>query len=651
MAPEVLWSPGERRIRASNLYRFMDDINRQHGVEIGDYASLYRWSIASPSAFWSSMWDYAELIGYKGQQILADGEKFPGARWFPHASLNFAENLLRNRSDNLAIIFQGENRVRQCLSYAQLYRQVSVLAQAMRAAGVVKGDRVAGFMPNMPMAVVAMLATTSMGAIWSSCSPDFGVEGAVDRFGQIEPKLLFTADGYFYNGEVHDSMQRVIGIAARIPSLEKIVVVPYTEHGETPTGTGPPFVSYTQFVDAYKPIEIEFERFPFDHPVYILYSSGTTGVPKSIVHGAGGTLIQHCKEHLLHGDIKSGERLFYFTTCGWMMWNWLVGALACEAVLVLYDGSPFYPDGKVLFDLADRERITAFGTSAKYLDAIKKSGLKPRQTHRLTSIDSILSTGSPLSPESFEYVYRDIKPDVRLSSISGGTDIISCFALGCPVLPVWGGELQTRGLGMAVEVFDDQGLPVRDAKGELVCTAPFPSAPIGFWNDIDGLRYRAAYFEKYPGNWCHGDYVTLNARGGIVIYGRSDAVLNPGGVRIGTAEIYRQVEVLNAVQESIAIGQDWGDDVRIVLFVKLKPGLILNDDLRKSIAAHIRRHTTPRHVPAKILQVDDIPRTKSGKIVEVAVRNIVHNQPIKNREALANPEVLELFRDREELQC
>ena len=387
----------------------MGDVNREHGVEIGDYASLYRWSITSPSAFWSSLWDYAELIGCKGQQVLADGEKFPGARWFPQASLNFAENLLRNRSDDPAIIFQGEDRVRQRLSYAQLYRQVSVLVQAMRVAGVVKGDRVAGFMPNMPMAVVAMLATTSLGAIWSSCSPDFGVEGVVDRFGQIEPKLLFTADGYFYNGQVHDSLQRVGDIAVRIPSLKTIVVVPYTERGEFPTENKPPFVRYAQFVDAYNPIDIQFEPFPFDHPVYILYSSGTTGVPKSIVHGVGGTLIQHCKEHLLHGDTKPGERTFYFTTCGWMMWNWLVGALACEAVLVLYDGSPFYPDGNVLFDLADRECITTFGTSAKYLDAVKKSGLKPRQTHRLTSIDSILSTGSPLSAESFEYVYRDIK--------------------------------------------------------------------------------------------------------------------------------------------------------------------------------------------------------------------------------------------------
>ncbi len=649
MSVQPLWSPSEPQIQSSNISKFVHAVNREYGISIEGYTSLYRWSISEPEKFWSSMWDFSALIGTKGDQTLIDGDQFPGARWFPQASLNFAENLLRNRSSSSAIIFQGEDKVRQSLSYSQLYQQVSILSQAMKAAGVTSGDCIAGFMPNVPATVVAMLATTGLGAIWSSCSPDFGNKGVIDRFGQIEPKLLFTADGYFYNGKTHDSLERVARFSERLPSLEKVIVVPYIEKGELPIDSAVPFVTHEQFTDGYGPAEIEFEQFPFDHPLYILYSSGTTGVPKSIVHGAGGTLIQHCKEHLLHGDTKPGDRTFYFTTCGWMMWNWLITALACEATLVLYDGSPFYPDGNVLFDLADRENITTFGTSAKFIDALKNSGLKPRQTHKLDSIGTVLSTGSPLSPEGFEYVYQDIKPDVRLSSISGGTDIMSCFALGCPVLPVWKGELQTRGLGMAVEVFDDDGSPIKECKGELVCTTPFPSAPVGFWNDHDGTRYRAAYFEKYSNIWCHGDYVELTAHDGMIIYGRSDAVLNPGGVRIGTAEIYRQVEALDEIEESIVVGQDWDNDVRVVLFVKLKQGLILDDGLRDKIKSHVRKETTPRHVPAKIVQVTDIPRTKSGKIVELAVRKIIHNQPVKNLEALANPEALELFQDREEL--
>ncbi len=645
----ALWSPTNRQIYSSNIERFIDFINREYAAKINGYEAFYQWSIEQPQTFWSGVWDFSALIGRKGRQILRDGDEFPGARWFPEASLNFTENLLRNHTDRPAIIFHGEDKARQSLNYRELYQQVSILSQAMRDMGVVKGDRIAAFMPNIPMAVIAMLASASLGAIWSSCSSDFGVKGVVDRFGQIEPKLLFTADGYFYNGKTHDSLQRVAEFSAQLPTLEKVIVVPYTRQGELPTDSTVPFVRYPEFIAGYRPVIMEFERFRFDHPLYILYSSGTTGVPKSIVHGAGGTLIQHCKEHLLHGDIHLGDRLFYFTTCGWMMWNWLVSALACEATLVLYDGSPFYPDGNALFDLSDWEGVTTFGTSAKYIDALKKSGLKPRQTHRLHSIKAILSTGSPLSPEGFDYVYQHIKPDVRLSSISGGTDIISCFALGNPVAPVYRGELQTRGLGMAVDVFDDNGVPVRNNKGELVCTMSFPSAPIGFWNDDKDRRYHAAYFEKYPNTWCHGDYVELNDRGGMIIYGRSDAVLNPGGVRIGTAEIYRQVEALDEIEESIAIGQEWDNDVRVVLFVKLKPNLVLDDELREQIKIQVRQHTTPRHVPARILQVNDIPRTKSGKIVELAVRNIVHDQPIKNKEALANPEALELFRNREEL--
>ena len=650
MNPKLLWSPSEEQIAAANITRFIERVNQRHGTSIDDFSDLYTWSVEAPEDFWSLLWDYAELIGEKGDRTLVDGDKFPGARWFPGARINFAENLLRRRDDAVVIVFQGEDKHRQSVTYAELYGLVSRLQQAMRSVGVEAGDRIAGFMPNIPMTVAAMLAATSLGAVWSSCSPDFGVKGVVDRFGQIEPKLLFTADGYYYNGKTHDSLAKVAEFAAQLPSLQRVVVVPYVGKGDLPDDNSVPFETFDAFVDGFTPAEIAFTRLPFDHPLYIMYSSGTTGVPKSIVHGAGGTLIQHCKEHLLHGDTKPGDRTFYFTTCGWMMWNWLVSALACGATLALYDGSPFYPDGNVLFDFAERETITTFGTSAKYIDAVNKVDIKPGATHDLTSIKAILSTGSPLSPEGFDFVYRDIKSDVRLSSISGGTDIVSCFALGCPVLPVWQGELQTRGLGMAVDVFDDNGNSIRESKGELVCTAPFPSAPIGFWNDPDGKKYHDAYFDQYPNIWCHGDYVELTARDGMIIYGRSDAVLNPGGVRIGTAEIYRQVEALEEIEESIVVGQDWDNDVRVVLFVKLREDTILNDALREKIKMQIRQNTTPRHVPARIAQVSDIPRTRSGKIVELAVRNIIHNREVKNREALANPEALDLFRDRVELQ-
>lgn len=650
MSAKLLWSPSDEQIASANIAGFIGEVNRLYGTSIADFGDLYQWSIDAPEDFWSSMWDYAGLIGEKGERVLVDADRFPGARWFPDAEINFAENLLRQRDDCPAIVFQGEDQVRESLSYSELCNQVSLLQQAMREMGIEPGDRVAGFMPNLPMTVAAMLATASLGAVWSSCSPDFGVKGVVDRFGQIEPKLLFTADGYYYNGKTHDSLQRVAEFSAQLPSLQRVVVVPYIGSDNTPGSSATPFVSLAAFVDGFTPAKLEFARLPFDHPLYIMYSSGTTGVPKSIVHGAGGTLIQHCKEHLLHGDTRPGDRTFYFTTCGWMMWNWLVSALACEATLALYDGSPFYPSGNVLFDFAERERFTTFGTSAKYIDAVNKAELTPGETHDLSSIKAILSTGSPLSPEGFDFVYRDIKADVRLSSISGGTDIVSCFALGCPVLPVWQGELQTRGLGMAVDVFDDNGRPVRQTKGELVCTAPFPSAPIGFWNDADGRKYHGAYFDEFPNIWCHGDYVELTERDGMIIYGRSDAVLNPGGVRIGTAEIYRQVEVLDEIEESIVVGQEWDGDVRVVLFVKMRGDRVLDDELREKIKVQIRRETTPRHVPARIAEVSDIPRTKSGKIVELAVRNVVHNQEVKNKEALANPEALELFKDRVELQ-
>jgi acetoacetyl-CoA synthetase len=649
-----LWQPSPVRVASANLVEFMRQARERWGIAAEDYAALHRWSIAEPAQFWQSVWSSCGVIGdERDGPALLDGHRMPGARWFPEAQLNFAENLLRRRDRAPAIVFWGEERLKTTVTCAELYSEVSRLAQALQAAGVKPGDRVAGYLPNVPGAVIAMLAATSLGAVWSSCSPDFGVQGVLDRFGQIEPKILFAADGYFYNGKTIDLVDRLEEISRNLPSVEKIVVVPYTRP-RPPLAGIPRAVNVHDLMAPWRPRELTFERFPFDHPLYIMYSSGTTGVPKCIVHGAGGTLLQHLKEHQLHVDLKTGERLFYFTTCGWMMWNWLASALASRAAIVLYDGSPFVASGRILFDYADAARINVFGTSAKFIDSAAKAGLRPRASHRLASMRALLSTGSPLVPESFDYVYREVKGDLHLASISGGTDLISCFVLGNPVAPVWRGEIQCSGLGMKVEVFDDAGHPLRGEKGELVCTAPFPSMPVGFWNDPDGAKYRAAYFDKFPGVWCHGDYIEETAHGGFVIYGRSDAVLNPGGVRIGTAEIYRQVEQLDEVVESLVIGQDWPPerpaDVRVVLFVRLRDGLLLDDALAEKIKHRIRDNTTLRHVPAKIVQVPDIPRTKSGKIVELAVRNVVHGRPVKNAEALANPEALEHYKDRPELR-
>ena len=625
-----LWTPDPAKAAQTGMGRFMQRAGKR------DWPELHRWSVEESAQFWSLVWDFCEVRGAKGARILVDGERMPGAKWFPDARLNFAENLLRRRDDADAMVFWGEDRIKRRCTHRELYDLVSRLSQALRAQGVKKGDRVGGYLPNLPESVAAMLATASLGAIWSSCSPDFGVQGVLDRLGQIEPKVFFCCDRYLYGGKEFDLREKNGEIATRLPTVQEIFQVSYAE-------------GLDAVLSSYAPGEIAFEPVEFDHPLYILYSSGTTGAPKCIMHGTGGTLLQHLKEHRLHADVRTGDRLFYFTTLGWMMWNWLASGLASGATLLLFDGSPFTGRGRILFDLAEAGRMTHFGTSAKFIDAVAKIDLKPMETHDLEDLRAVLSTGSPLVPEGFDYVYANVKADVCLSSISGGTDIVSCFVLGNPLLPVWRGEIQCKGLGMAVEVFDENGRPLENEKGELVCTRPFPSMPIGFWNDPDGAKYRAAYFEKYPGVWRHGDWCEVTAHGGLIIYGRSDAVLNPGGVRIGTAEIYRQVEQLEEVVESIVIGQEWAGDVRVVLFVKLKEGLALDDELATRIKQRIRANTTPRHVPDKILQVVDIPRTKSGKIVELAVRDVVHGRPVKNVEALANPEALENYRNRPEL--
>jgi acetoacetyl-CoA synthetase len=654
--PHILWKPSARRIADSNISRFIQFANRRNKAtgddpNLTDSSQLYEWSVREPESFWNAVWDFAGVIAQtRGSRTLVDGDKMPGAQWYPDARLNYAENLLRRRDAAIAIVFRGEDKVDWRMSYADLYDAVSRTVQALDAAGVGKGDRVAAFMPNMPDTIIFMLATASLGAIWSSCSPDFGTQGVLDRFGQIEPSVLFAVEGYYYNGKTHDTLPRIAEIVGKLPSLKTTVIVSYTRD-KPDISAIPKAQQLEDFVAPWHARDINFKQLPFNHPLLILYSSGTTGVPKCIVHGAGGTLLQHLKEHQLHTDLNDGDRLFYFTTCGWMMWNWLVSGLASGASLLLYDGAPTYPDPSVLFDFADAERMTVFGTSAKYIDALNKAGVKPAETHKLTSLKTMTSTGSPLVEESFDFVYNNIKKDLLLSSISGGTDIVSCFVLGDPTLPVCRGEIQRRGFGMKVEVFNDDGKPVIGEKGELVCTTPFPSMPVRFWNDEDGKKYHAAYFERFPNVWCHGDFMELTARGSAIIYGRSDAILNPGGVRIGTAEIYRQVEQLDEIVEALVIGQQWDNDVRVVLFVRLREGLELGEPLIQKIRARVRHNTTPRHVPAKVLQVADIPRTKSGKIVELAVRNIVHAIPVKNREALANPEALEYFRDRKELRA
>ncbi|MFV0276384.1 MAG: acetoacetate--CoA ligase [Parahaliea sp.] len=646
---EPLWRPGPQRIEQARITHFARALAAgEAGPESTDYFALQRWAVDHPEAFWGAVWDFTGVVGERGDRVLEQGDHLPGARWFPQARLNFAENLLRRRDDHPALVCRLENGERRVLNYADLYREVAQLAAGLRAMGVEPGDRVAGFMPNIAETVIAMLATTSLGALWSSCSPDFGINGVLDRFGQIEPRVLIAADGYYYNNKTCDSLERLAAIAQSIDSIEQVLVVPVVAQ-QPDIAAVPRARHYAQALVA-EATDPDFVRLPFNHPLYIMYSSGTTGAPKCILHNAGGTLLQHLKEHQLMCDLGPEDVFFYYTTCGWMMWNWLVSGLACGATLMLYDGSPFAKGGSMLLDCIDAEGITVFGTSAKFIAALEKVGMVPRQSHRLDSLKSILSTGSPLAHESFDYVYRDIKADVCLSSISGGTDILSCFVAGTPVLPVYKGEIQAPGLGMAVAIWDQNGRPVVAEKGELVCTRPFPCCPIGFWNDPDGARFHSAYFARFDNVWAHGDYGEVTENGGFVIHGRSDAVLNPGGVRIGTAEIYRQVERVEEVLESIVIGQRWRDDVRVVLFVVLRDGLVLDDALRDRIRQVIRDNTTPRHVPEKIIQVADIPRTISGKIMELAVRNVVQGEPVKNTDALANPGALELFRNLPELQ-
>jgi acetoacetyl-CoA synthetase len=641
---QPMWTPSQASIDAANLTRFIAQVNARHGLSIKGYDALYQWSLDQKEAFWSEIWDFCGIIGDKGERILLDGDNIEAAQWFPDASLNFAENLLRKNSSEIAIYFRAEDQVDYSLTYQQLYEQVASVADWLKSKGLQPGDRVAAYLPNIPEAVVAMLAATSLGAVWTSTSPDFGEDSVVDRFGQTEPKFLFTVDGYFYNGKRHEITDKIKIICNQVPSIEAVIQIDFASFGNHIDA-----VDWKEII-ATPVARIEFVPRKFNDPLYVLYSSGTTGKPKCITHKVGGTLIQHLKEQMLHCDVHPGDRVFYFTTLGWMMWNWLVSALASEAALVLYDGSPFYPDGEVLWRYAEDIDMTIFGTSAKYIDAMKKAGLRPREKFDLAALRTIASTGSVLAPESFDYVYQSIKQDVCLASVSGGTDIVSCFVISCPLLPVYRGEIQCRGLGLAVEVFDDEGNAVKNQKGELVCTQTFPCQPIYFWGDASGEKYHNAYFARFDNVWHHGDYVMLTDHNGIVVYGRSDATLNPGGVRIGTAEIYRHVEQLDEIVESIVIGQVWEDDVRVILFVVLQPGKNLDDTLQSRIRKLVREKCTPRHVPAKIVQVAEIPRTKSGKIVELAVREVVHNRSVKNIHSLANPEALELYRDLPQLQ-
>ena len=640
---KLLWKPTDEQIKKSNMYRFMKFINQTYNQNFKEYASLYDWSIDNISDFWAAFWDFADIIHSKGyDQVIDNPKKMPGARWFSGAELNFAENLLRYRDERAALIFKGEGQPSTRLTYAQLYDEVARLAKALKDLGIRPGDRVVGFMPNMPESMIAMLAATSMGAAWSSCSPDFGIKGVLDRFGQIKPRVLFTANGYFFKGKAIDSLERISNILKELPSIEKVVVVPYTEQ-EPNIGAVANAVHYQDFRSSESGLEIEFKQLPFEHPLYIMYSSGTTGLPKCMVQSAGGILVHHLKELMLHTDLKREDTIFYFTTCGWMMWNWLTSSLAVGASLVLYDGNPFHPHPGALWEMAQNEKISVFGTSAGYIAALQNAGVKPGKSYDLKSMRAVLSTGSPLSIEGFEFIYAEVKNNLQLASISGGTDLNGCFALGNPMGPVYAGELQCRGLAMDVRAFDALGNELIDEQGELVCCKPFPSMPIYFWDDPDGSKYHNAYFDVFPNVWRHGDFITVTRRGGVVMHGRSDATLNPGGVRIGTAEIYRQLEQMAEIDDSVVVGQDWKNDVRVILFVKLAAGVELTAELKNKIKQTIRTNASPRHVPAKIISVPDIPYTLNMKKVELAVKKVIQGQAVRNKDALSNPQALDYY--------
>ena len=647
---KLLWKPTEEQIKNSNMYRFMNIINEKYHQNFSEFESLYEWSIENIADFWETFWEFADIIASKPyDQAIDDVTKMPGARWFSGARLNFAQNLLRFRDDKTALIFKGEGQPSTKMTYAELYDEVARLARSLKDAGVQAGDRVVGFMPNMPATIVAMLAATSLGATWSSCSPDFGIKGVLDRFGQIKPKILFTANGYSFKGKKMDSLARIADILEKLPSIEKVVVVPYTDQNAD-ISLVPNAVHYKDFRSSESSLEIEFEQLPFDHPLYVMYSSGTTGLPKCMVQSAGGILIHHLKELMLHSDLKREDTIFYFSTCGWMMWNWLTSSLAVGATLVLFDGNPFHPHPGALWEMAQDEKVTVFGTSAGYIAALINADVKPGKTYDLTALRAVLSTGSPLSIEGFEYVYNEVKADLQLASIAGGTDLNGCFALGNPMGPVYAGELQCRGLAMDVRAFDEMGNEIIDQQGELVCCKPFPSMPIYFWDDPDGRKYNDAYFDVYPNIWRHGDFIIVTERGGVVMLGRSDATLNPGGVRIGTAEIYRQLEQLPEIDDSVVIGQNWKDDVRVILFVKLAPGYELTEALKTKIKQTIRTNASPRHVPAKIMSTPEVPYTLNMKKVELAVKKIIEGRAVLNRDALGNPDALDYYANLKELQ-